>query len=213
VDPRHTDYYESNRVLGRLYREVALVQPEEISAESARVSQTENMPPPMQDPISVVLRGKVQQLLSPYIDPNGKDKKIDQLFGKYVGELQYICATHTVSNTPGVRLLETEVVIGTILSKCTQRRWRKDRISRMRLNVGELVKDIKRQFQEDPSNSERVKDRDGLLYMLERAWFCWDYSRRQRTREGQFAFGANSFGLIALGSVLDCLDALSKIIV
>ncbi|THU88603.1 RdRP-domain-containing protein [Dendrothele bispora CBS 962.96] len=209
VDPRHSDYYESSRALGLMYREIVLALPEQISQESAKISQIESPPKPMQDPISRVLQTKVQQLLFPYVEPNGQDRQIDRLYAKYVGELRYICATHTVSNTPGARLLETEVVIGTILSPCSQRRWRKDRISRMRLHVRELVKEIKRNFERD--SSQEIKDREEYLYMLERAWFCWDYSRRKRTKDDQFEFGANSFGLIALGSVLHCLNELTRL--
>ncbi|KAF5373803.1 hypothetical protein D9758_000837 [Tetrapyrgos nigripes] len=171
-------------------------------------------PPPMQDPISIVLKKKLKQVLSSdYIDPNGRDPEIERIFRKYTDELRYVCATHTVSNTPGVRLLETEAVMGTILASCTQKRWRKDRIVRMKLHVGELVADVKREFQRDPTANIKEKDREEYLFILERAWYCWDYSRRQRTREDQLEFGANSFGLIALGSIFYCLDELSKIVV
>ncbi|THU96521.1 RdRP-domain-containing protein [Dendrothele bispora CBS 962.96] len=224
-----TAFYRSTRALGFLYQELVEAFPH---SERMLQGSGNGLPPGLgdsnapassqtgsrEDPISIVLQEEVQSLLSPgptSIDPNDKDEHIVHLFNKYVDELQYICATHTISNTPGVRLRETEVVMGTLMTRedDPHDRLRNDCASRMRLHVGELVRDVKRYFQRDSSDGgdSDGKDREALLFRLERAWSCWNYSLRQKTPQGQCEFGAASFGLIALGSVLHCLKELSKI--
>ncbi|KAF8809112.1 hypothetical protein BYT27DRAFT_7254985 [Phlegmacium glaucopus] len=113
---------------------------------------------------------------------------LETLFRRYVDELRYICATHTLSDVPGVRLLEAEVVIGTILAKCSQKRWRTNRIYRIRLHASALVQEVRRNLIE--SMESTVSE---LIAGLQLAWSAWDLSLRRRNE-----FAANSFGLIAL---------------
>ncbi|PPQ77522.1 hypothetical protein CVT25_011319 [Psilocybe cyanescens] len=195
VSPRHTDYYESSRALGYLFRSITLNEPEPISTAEPRKKA-------LSDPISLALLERVQQYLgdSALINDN-TPPEILILFKRYADELRYISATHTLSNTPGVQLLEAEIVVGTILAKCSQKRWRKDRIYRMRLHGETLVRDVQRSLLEvgiKPTNTYAE-----LITGLELAWFAWGYSLRQCNE-----FGANSFGLIALGIIFDCLDKL-----
>lgn len=196
MSPRHTDYYESSRALGVLYRSITLDEPQPISIDEAVPVVT------LSDPISLRLKQRVQQYLPNYTDPDGNSPEIRRLFGTYVEELTYICATHTLSNTPDHRLLEAEVVAGTILAKCSQKRWRKDRMYRMRLHASTLVGDIKRNIFED---RERMSEGE-VLRGLEEAWQAWDFSLRRKNE-----FGGHSFGLIALGLIFDCLDKLPPI--
>jgi len=49
-------------------------------------------------------------------------------------------------DAPDVCLTEEEVVLGTILAKCAQLRWRADRSSRMKLHSKDLVDDIDAQI-------------------------------------------------------------------
>ncbi|KAK7470080.1 hypothetical protein VKT23_001521 [Stygiomarasmius scandens] len=203
VDSRRTDFYESGRVLGEMHRELVRFWPQ-VAAKSPQDEIEPARAIRNSDSISTILQNKIQQFI-PHIDSNDFDA--DQLFGQYADELRFICATHTLSNIPGTSLLEEEAVLGTILSESSDKRLRKDRTYRMRSHVGELVKDIKQQLEGDV---REVKDQDTFLLALKRSWLCWEYSRRKRT-QGQIDFGANSFGLIALGSVLYCLDEMSKL--
>ena len=190
VSPRETDYYESDRALGLLFRSITLDDPQPILPV-----------PPVQflsDPITLTLLESVQHYLGDSAIVDNHPLEIKRLFRRYVDELRYICATHTLSNTPGVRLLEAEVVIGTILAKCSQKRWRSDRIYRMRLHAFTLVKDVQRNLVESLENDDFE-----LIAGLQLAWGAWTFSLRHRDE-----FGANSFGLIALGTVFDCLDAI-----
>ncbi|KAG6878981.1 hypothetical protein C0992_006116 [Termitomyces sp. T32_za158] len=190
VSPRKTDYYESDRALGVLYRSITFEDP-----EIEPVNQ-DGQQPPLTDPISLRLEGLVKPHLNPGLRPDG----LLEIFKRYVEELNYICATHVLSSTSGNRLSEAEIVAGTILAKCSQKRWRKDRTFRMRLHASTLVRDIQRQFV-DLSTANREQIVDGLST----AWAAWEYSQRIQ------AFGASSFGLIALGVIFDCLDKLGGV--
>jgi RNA-dependent RNA polymerase len=68
----------------------------------------------------------------------------------------------------------------------------------MRLHALTLVKDVQRNLIESLEN-----DVFEIIAGLQLAWSAWDYSLRHRNE-----FGANSFGLIALGTVFDCLEAI-----
>lgn len=195
VSPRKTDYYESNRALGFLFRSIELDESPPVLAEGAPCK-------PLSDPISTALLEPVQEYLgdSAYVDDR-PPMELLKVFRHYVDELRYICATHTLSNTPGVRLLEAEIVVGTILAKCSQKRWRSNRTYRMRLHAGALVRDVQRSLLQ---NAEKASYSE-LVQGLELAWAAWNLSLHQGDE-----FGAHSFGLIALGVVFDSLDQLSK---
>lgn len=199
VSPRETDYYRSTRALGFLFREVKL---KEISDEDKLLAPSRF--PPLTDGISNVLMPFVKTYLGAGANPNGQFSATEKTFVRYVSELNYICVTHTLSNTPGVKLLEAEVVAGTILAKCSQKRMRSDRIYRMRLHASTLAMDVQRDFK------GRVQDKESMdmwITGLGRAWRAWEFSQKFNDK-----FGANSFGFIALGVVLDCLDGLGEVL-
>ncbi|KAG6854694.1 hypothetical protein C0991_002405 [Blastosporella zonata] len=188
VSPRHTDYYESSRALGILYRSIILEDVDVYTADGEDPN----------DPLSLHLHSKVK----PHLSPSQNHEALPAMFRRYVDELHYICTTHSLSNTPGIRLLEAEVVAGTILAKCSQKRHRKDRIYRMRLHASTLVRDVQRQIIEDLANASESQ----LIEGLSTAWAAWQHSRSLH-----YAFGARSFGLIALGVLFDCMDRLGGV--
>ncbi len=205
VDPRHTDYYRSDKVLGQLYRQIEWKQPDIDVSDRTPESHV------LSDSLSLTLRCFVERALDVYADPDGKSPQIDKVFRRYAEELNYVCVTHTLSNTPGTKLLEAEVVVGTILAKCTQRRWRKDRMWKMRTHASQLVRDVKRHlFPLPPGEKGKKGEKEPMPIPpsdikagLKRAWDAWDYSLRNSK-----TFGAQSFGLIALDVVFDCLQRL-----
>jgi RNA-dependent RNA polymerase len=195
--PRRMDYYESTRALGKMYRAITL--------DHSIDPQSTNTPPqaPLSDPISVVLKERIKRYLPSYTDPEGSSQEIPGFFKGYVDELQYICSIHTVSITPGTRLMEEEVVVGTILAKCSQKRWRKTRMYAMHVHASALVKDIQHKLL--PVANLEEASAEQLVDGLERAWRAWDFSRRSTDK-----FGGNSFGLVALAVIFDCLEGLEK---
>ena len=72
----------------------------------------------------------------------------------------------------------------------------------MRLHASKLVEDIQRNLIESLGDTVPVYE---LITGLQLAWSAWGFSLRRRAD-----FGANSFGLIALGTVIDCLDELER---
>jgi len=195
--PRNTDYYESHRALGDLFRNITIVEPSIPSPISAAGNDVKIKP--LSDTISMALKPHIERQLHHFRNEDKEVGEMTKLFQRYVDELRYICVTHALSDAPDVRLTEEEVTIGTILAKCTQHRWRTDRTYRMRLHSAMLVRDIGNklfQLTETPSAGE-------LLYGLQQGWLAWDFSTRNKT-----IFGANSFGLIALRVVFNALDQL-----
>ncbi|KAH7923477.1 RdRP-domain-containing protein [Leucogyrophana mollusca] len=199
--PRHTDYYESTRALGHLYRNITL---EDIPESFPRKSTKH-----FDDPISKELKPRVDRQLQKCVGSAREPLRIELVFMAYRDELSYISATHTLSKAPGARLREEEIVIGTILAKCSQKRWRGDRIHSMKECATFLVKDTRRAF---VTNRMEFASEDELREGLQRAWEAWDYSlMRSASTETSECFGAESFGLVALGVVLDCLERLEQL--
>lgn len=194
VSPRKTDYYESSRALGYMFRDISLENPGEIP-------EGHHCTAPMADPITRKLLPKVLDYLdaSAYVEDVPDD--IVDIFKCYQDEMHYVCTTHTLSKAPGTKLLEAEVVVGTILAKCVQKRWRNDRIYRMHEHVSTLVRDTKQMLADG-----EVKTHTASIQMLEMAWKAWNFSIYKREE-----FGANSFGLIALSMIFKCFDELAKL--
>jgi RNA-dependent RNA polymerase len=192
VSPRKTDYYISTRALGHMFRSITIDDPDDITQELRERTAAVKSQKVLSDPISAALLEPVGEHISVIVADSVLEGLVKRAFQKYGEELRYICMTHTVTNTPGVQLLEAEVVLGTILAKCQQKRWRKERMWRMRTHAGNLVRNVQQEL--DPEDSHSVEG-------LERAWCAWSFSLRHQDQ-----FGANSFGLIALGIILDCLE-------
>lgn len=193
VDPRSTDYYRSTKVLGQLYRMIEWKEPEVNVSDRTPKSHV------LIDPLSLTLRVYIERELDDYADPDGTSRLIAKTFRRYADELRYVCVTHTLSNT-SEKLLEAEVVVGTIMAKCTQRRWRKDRMWKMRIHASQLVRDVKRSL--FPIRGEEIPPSE-IRAGLRRAWEAWDFSLRNSKD-----FGAQSFGLVALDVLFDCLEKL-----
>jgi RNA-dependent RNA polymerase len=195
--PRRTDYYDSDRALGHLYRAIEIEDPAALRSDgsSSHLSQTT-----LEDSISVALKPRVLRELQSYTDVGGVVNEMTRkLFQFYVDELHYICITHTVSIASDDRLEEEEVVVGTILAKCSQRRWRKDRTYRMQTHSQVLVHDVQREMINSLDDASTLDIQQGLM----KGWTAWNFSLHH---SGDF--GANSFGLIALGVIFDCLEKL-----
>jgi RNA-dependent RNA polymerase len=154
----------------------------------------------LQDPISQVLWNRVEFYIGDLVLPTSEvDQTLEENYRRYLDELNYIRATHTLSNTPGAKLLEAEVVAGTILAKCSQKRWRSDRIYRMRLHMITLVKEVKNEL----LAQKEYHEFEELVEGLQRAWRAWELSQRRINEDG-----ANSFSFIALDVIFFILERL-----
>ncbi|OSX65461.1 hypothetical protein POSPLADRAFT_1134844 [Postia placenta MAD-698-R-SB12] len=202
--PRTTDYYESSRALGDLFRNIAIVDPTTRSPTAAPINgAVKPKVKPLSDAISSALKPYIQMHLHRFRNEESDVGEMTKLFQRYVDELRYICMTHALSDAPDVRLMEEEVAVGTIIAKCSQTRWRTDRTFRMRLHSAMLTRDVDNQLfkqTETPAPGE-------LRYGLSQAWLAWDFSMRNKT-----VFGANSFGLIALRNIFNILDLVGSVV-
>ena len=113
-------------------------------------------------------------------------------------------STYSLSQVAGSRLREEELVIGTILGKCTQRRYRSSRLYMMRENVEFLVREIKEQL---IGRLEELSE-SALKERLAIAWDVWLFSLEKTSPP---EFGSESFGLLGLGLVLECLERLGSL--
>lgn len=112
VAPREVDYYESIRALGQLYRAVSLKTPPEREKEESTDPRSDN--------ITLALRPKVLGILPDlHVVEATKEDEILRIFDHYQDELLYICSTHVITNQPGARLTEEEIVTGTIVAKAS----------------------------------------------------------------------------------------------
>ncbi|EIN07212.1 RdRP-domain-containing protein [Punctularia strigosozonata HHB-11173 SS5] len=204
ISPRSTDYYESSRALGHLYREIRLTEPEEDYPEAHGVHNA----------ISGALRKTLKRFAKTGLCLSAETEAPDwvaQLYESYVAEMRYICSTHTLLTGNGNPLEEEEVVVSTILAKCSQKRLRKERVFRMKEHNRTLVNDVRHKLWIHPSHADIEEHPDAktqrLYRSLERAWTAWCLSVRK-----QHEFGANSFGLIALAIIFDCKEELECLI-
>lgn len=196
--PRRTDFYESTKALGDLFRLI------DIDDQVATETHTDSLPRLRTDPISSALEPIVIPKLLKDVAP-AEANVIKAMFQRYTDELRYICVTHTLSNYPGVRLSEEEIVVGTILAQCTQQRWRRERIYRMRLHASTIVQEIKKEifFKTKDTTNEDIQRG------LEMAWQAWQFSTKGlASARGDEGFGLSSFGLIALNVIFDTLELL-----
>jgi RNA-dependent RNA polymerase len=217
---RELDYYRSDRALGELFRRIDLYDPNE------PLHGFPATPPgdiaPLSDAISRVLKPVVRYALvsagsgspmPPPPTPGAENPHAERLHARYTREMRCICATHTLIEAPDVKLTEEEVVLGTILANCTQPRWRSDRAYRMRLQSETLVRDIRAHIVPGDGGAlpviganTRTQEEERLKVVLRSAWATWVWAQHHRDREY-----IESFSLIALGAILDCLKRLGEL--
>ena len=200
-----TEYYESNRALGELFRTVTLKDKLDPLAEDVKARLARE--PALSDAISRALVPYVMKHLGSYINNDNDFTDIHSLFRGYVNELAYTCVSHSISQSPDSRLGEEEVVVGTILADCTQGRYRNELTYRMRLHSEMLVRSIRRKLYK-PHDPLEPFDQGAARYGLSQAWLAWDFGMRNRS-----SFGANSFAFIALDVILDILERFGDITV
>jgi RNA-dependent RNA polymerase len=195
-----THAYESSRALGHLFRDFALPKREDLD-KAMRGDECATF----EDNVSRRLQSRIKRLAGKPGPMKDEPEWLLKIFCHYAAELRFICATHTLSNG-AARLSEEEVVVGTILAQCSQRRWRKDRTQRMKTHSRVLVRAVELAILGagdgiGAGTATRAQLRSGLG----RAWNAWCYAARHRADEG-----AQSFGLIALGVMFACIEHIEE---
>jgi len=193
---RHVDYYKSRRALGHLFRSIDIHEVLD-GISIASPGETD----PLEDVISRTLGPLVQSVLDTLIGRiqirNVRTDSTEDLYARYASEMRFICVTHSVSTLSDTWLREEEVVLGTILAKCSQPCWREDRSRRMRMHTETLVNYLRARIigVHSPPTVEELSDG------LRTAWAVWSWA--QHNGEEPFI---QSFSLVALGLILELLE-------
>ncbi|OCB86696.1 hypothetical protein A7U60_g6154 [Sanghuangporus baumii] len=204
-DEHRTDFYRSERAVGEIFRrveKVASCADLDDRGESSYLQVSEH-------PVYKALKSTVDAKLRDSCVRQTTEEEVRIIFRHYYNELQYICATHTLTDHVDSKLKEEEVVIGTILARCSRHRWRTERIYRMRVHASNLVKEIREQFiPEKLQTMTKVQ----ATQALEVAWTSWKLITDKLTTADarRNPFGLNSFSIIALNAVLECLEYLNN---
>ncbi|KAI6030049.1 RNA dependent RNA polymerase-domain-containing protein [Pisolithus marmoratus] len=189
------DYYESSRALGYMYRSIELEKLPDGGGSDMRSGWNEA--------ISNALRPHVRDM--PSTDRSWED--IASVYTGYREELIYISTTYSLSKTA---LSEEELVIGTILANCSNREYKKDRVYAMKESLSFLLR-VTREALVGELHEDQT---EGIPGQLARAWKAWNYTldiQRASNDSGTSLFGSHSFGLIALGLVLECLARMGSL--
>ncbi|KAI9449714.1 RdRP-domain-containing protein [Lactarius psammicola] len=219
---RDLDYYVSDRALGELFRKIDLYDPHE------PLQGFPATPPgdiaPLDDAISRTLKPLVRYALVGFTfeaagsgsrappsrksppPPGADNAQGERLHARYTREMRCISATHTLVEALDVRLTEEEVVLGTILANCTQPRCRSDRAHRMRLQSETLVRDIRAHIVPGEGGGS-----PGGGYNWDWAGVAGAVEGGPPEVHGRCGEYIESFSLIALGVVLDCLKRLGEL--
>ncbi|KAI6116669.1 RNA dependent RNA polymerase-domain-containing protein, partial [Pisolithus croceorrhizus] len=194
------DYYLSSRALGYLYRNIELEQLPDGSHPGTGSGRNEA--------ISNGLRERVQDKLQGYrpsTDQSWED--IASVYAGYQQELIYISTTYSLSKAA---LSEEELVIGTILANFTNGGYKKDRVYAMKESLSFLLRAAREALVGELCEGQTEEIRGQLA----RAWKAWTYTldtQRASNETGNSQFGSHSFGLIALGLVLECLTRMGSL--
>ncbi|KAG9048828.1 hypothetical protein FS837_011911 [Tulasnella sp. UAMH 9824] len=226
----NVETYESQTAIGKLFRNINLnrvhqevvrqanrehrdaeeeegleTSLEELETVLNSLSSPQSRNPVRHHPISDAVRSS---LYPNYIDTSSRPDPgaiaiMRRIYPSYTTELRSICSHHSITKQP---LTEEEVLIGTIASRTSQPRHRKESIQRMRAQADELVKNTQAELRETGDGRELEADDDDLVNLQRRlqvAWLAWCLSVEQRK-----TFGAKSFGFIALAAIFDGMRAI-----
>ena len=205
-------FYASQKAIGRLFRDIDLPEVQTHNRAARRKRQQirdDDAEPDLDqifaalcmddgqgDPLESAVDNRVADFIS--VEPDSHNVKLAiESLDRYSMELQAICVGNALHRHKAAMLSEEEAVVGTIVSKCSQRRRRKENIAQLREQTGYLVKYLREELSGDDDSS--------LYDWLAAAWVAWKVSRQLKDR-----FGAHSFGWVALGEVFDAIKAIEQ---
>ncbi|TFY80807.1 hypothetical protein EWM64_g3207 [Hericium alpestre] len=198
-DGRSSDYYESPRALGHLFRNVDLPKPEDFEQSVKDIPSALGH---LSDLVSPALTLIVQGQLHNYSERSSDCEDVSTPFTRYTRDLRYIRISYTLQDGPDACLAEEEVVLGTILAWSSQTRWRTSRIADMKLQIDALVKGIRRLLLPRTEVASPEYWKEGLT----KAWNAWEWRSDNAGKDG-----VDTFGLIVLGAVFECLERLGAL--
>ncbi|KAJ7171804.1 RdRP-domain-containing protein, partial [Mycena crocata] len=207
-------FYLSTKILGQLYRSVPVddyqPDPSEMANQLTDGNKIETAL------ASAGLRRLGLSLIAP---SEGLLEEMRNILDEYSDQLMIIAKTHTVSKRTNAYLSEAELVSGTIQERYADHRKRREAIAAMNLQTGELTKAIRYEFrspayretkdgegdQDDWDDwDEMAEDEERRCDKFERAWAAWLVAE-EALDDDPSSYGPSSFGLLALGTLLEVL--------
>ncbi|KAK4703609.1 proteasome activator subunit 4, partial [Phenoliferia sp. Uapishka_3] len=186
------NYYESHRVLGRLFRSIPLedVNPPKLSGITSI------------DPIYSTRRTLQDTLVDNMPggslgDPDEDEvSQLSQSIQPFSEDFLRLCRLHTLSKRQDVHLSEEEGFVGTMVAVSRDRRLRNDIITKLQEQTAALF---------EATRDEILGADDDDVIKTRRAWAAYNAS----TMENPKQFGVRSFAFIALGVLLDQIDIMN----
>jgi len=213
-------YYPSEKLLGILYRKVPEAKlPPELPNDSSNTPSDGNCI------INALMQIDLSELGLPPLDPPQDDlwEEMFQLLEAYSEHLLSIAQLFSISKSRRHGTIsEAELVSGTMTGKRSDHRKRREAVIAMNIQTHDLCTSIRRElrrvnlqdsdnhddFQIDEDEEDEIDD-DELVFetraeVFSRAWAAWKVAEDILIDEPT-AFGPQSFGLIALGLLLDLI--------
>ncbi|KAI0079598.1 RdRP-domain-containing protein [Panus rudis PR-1116 ss-1] len=207
-------FYESQRAIGRLFREIDLPalhvvkRAQRAQSQQLREEQTTTADEmithfhsadsvPLDDIVSEAILGRISEFITVRRHDDDDISELFELYQSYATTLRKICADFALSNARSAMLTEEEVVVGTIVAKASQPRRRKDQMAKMREQSNMLVQSVGQQIEGDEGTLPEKS--------MERAWVAYRISLLE-----QSSFGAKSFGWIAMGEIFDAVKTIEE---
>ena len=206
-DSKSADYYKSTTAVGRLFREIQLPaldivrrvnraqrrrlraegdggEDDRVLAEFGRMSIRDD------DEVDVAVFDRITQFIDGEVEPDYRTHAFT-IFDRYTAELKTICAAYTISYNRDAMLTEEEAVVGTIVAKTSQPRFRLNTMSKLREQTDLQVKGVR---------NEVISKEDEFKTKLKKAWALWRVTQEERE-----LMGARALGLVALGVIFDTI--------
>ncbi|KAF9229726.1 RdRP-domain-containing protein [Gyrodon lividus] len=218
-------YYNSPKLLGQLFRRVPVNDwmPDEWDGSQS---------PSGGDVIKRALRGVGLYGLGLSLDTPSEElhKEMYYLLGEYCRQLLAIGTTHTISKSKDTYVSEAELVSGTIMANWSDHHRRREAVGAMNLQTHELVRAVRAEMRASNAASEEEESDDfsddGEWYddeddyyresrliaeTFKRTWAAWCAAEEMLQVEPA-SYGAQSFGLIALGKMLELINAAKQLV-
>lgn len=223
ADLNSDQYYNSKKLLGQLYRRVPVKKwiPQEWNEDYSPSDGAT-----VEDALSRV--GLRNIGLSGLTDPTQElIEEMTHLLEAYCDQLLAIGQAHTILKHKNSHVSESELVSGTIMANWSDHHRRRDAVTAMNLQTHELVRAVRAELQakdlsmpETETYDEEEDEYDDWTFREEfddteqrsmaetfkRSWAAWCVAEDTLQEEPRM-FGAQSFGLIALGRMLEIVKA------
>ncbi|KAK0188748.1 RdRP-domain-containing protein [Armillaria mellea] len=219
-------FYPSKKILGILYRSVPVDEYHPRQDEAERVDH---------ELLDNLLKPHLSVAYDLSMEPDEDDlEEMRHILDEYCQQLLVIAKAHTVHKFSSAHLSEAELLCGCIMEHYFDHKKRRETTASMNLQMQELTRAIRQEFLPPPeeddqqefddddyddefwdfvSNDELERDIQRFCIKFNRAragWVAAQEALADAREDGTTSFGPLSFGVIALGVMLDVLKELKK---